>query len=147
MVLSNDIYTYVETGIFNALSQNYDIASRVGYHNLDKNVINIYNRQAKQGASFPFVLFYFVAGSNQNNTHRKSHSLLYRIQANALDAPTARELYGYINASLDRKELYLGNNVYAYQVMERQYYNELQNIEGNQYYLVGAVYEFLVVEN
>ena len=143
----SSVLKLVETGIFNSLTNIGELIQNVGYHPTDPQLVQVYNRQTKSGARYPFVLFELVSSVNPNNTPRRSYKMMYRIQVISDEAPTARDLYGLIVDNLDRGTMPLKQDWAVEHMLEREPYELLQNVEGNQYYRYGGVYEICLSKN
>lgn len=139
-----DIYTAVESVIYNTLSQNQNIISLVG-SNPNNSIIQyqIYNSQAPVKAPYPLIVFSLAAGENINDTHSDAYRLVYRITAWGYNKSEARLLSSYISDSLNRKQIQV-NEKKITQILERQLFSNLANVEGNQVYGNGSTFEFFV---
>ena len=140
-----DILSLVEAGIYSRLATDPRITALVGYHPIETSVLQIYNTQGKSGAVFPYVMFNYVSGGKVHPTQRQEIMVKYRVNAIAYDAPTARQLFGFISDKLSDANLTLGNLWVSYKCSEQEYISVVQNIEGNQYYWRGALYEIRAI--
>lgn len=133
-----------ETMIYKTLSVNQNIIGLVGTNPTNPTTMyQIYNSQAPIKAPYPLIVFNFVTGMNENDAKNTAYRFIYRFTAWSYNKLQSRELLGYIADSLDRKQLLISDK-YAYQILERQLFTNLANVEGNQVYGHGATYEFLL---
>lgn len=135
-----DVISIIETLLFQKLCSS-DIVGMVGFHPTDTDTVQVYNRQGKSGAKYPLVVFAQTSGNREHETQRYEFKTLYLVSAYAEDGPTARKLFGYISDALSDAELGTINNFHIYKCSERQYFGQVENIEGNQYYRQAAYYE------
>lgn len=139
-----DVFTAVETAIYSRLSQNQNIVNLIGTNpNNPITQYQIYNGQAPIKAPYPLIVFNLAAGDNQNDTHATAFHLIYRFTSWCYDKSQARLLSGYIRDSLDKQQIQVGDKL-MYQIVERQLFSNLANVEGNQVHGYGSTYEFLV---
>lgn len=127
-----DIETKVEQVIYQKLSLNGDIIALVG-------TSGIHNGQAPIRSSYPLIVFNLIYGDYENKAKTSTFEVSYQIVCYAYDKPIARRLAGYVFNALNGT--FSGD---VYQIFARDFIPTFPlNVEGNQVYRCGAIYEFL----
>lgn len=139
-----DYNTIIETGLYQKIAS---ITALLSFITNSDGSLRIFNTQAPAHTSYPFVLFHQAYSTRFSHTQRTDIHAMYYVSVYALDDPTARQLYGYIYPELHKKELTLSENWYNYWCYERQLYHLIENVEANQYYRRGAIYEIHVAND
>lgn len=130
-----DALTVVGTAIRSTLLANSNVRS-----NVDDRV---WQMVAPGGAPTPYILFYWQGGGELNDTPRETFNIVYLVCGVAETQVKARELAGYIKASLKNQLVDYPDGYSSWSpVTELDPYLDVSNVQNRQYWIAGAVYRF-----
>ena len=135
--------TLLDQGIYNALTVSADLLSWCGGK-------NIYSGQAPANQSQGYVIYKKLHGSDENTSPRDAIHSFYLIVAVHTVKMQAMQGADYIDQALTGSDsinpgispvLMPGWNVYK--VFSGAWYEEMQNVQGVQYWMIGKQYGFM----
>ncbi len=130
-----NVFSLIEGALYTKLTGNANLQSLVA--------AKIFDTKATQPTADPYVLFQFTGGGDENETPRREVNVVYRVEGVSRVQATARTIAGYIDEALHDQALTL-TGWSNYRMMQENYFNLEQIIEGIQFYRKGGFYRIML---
>lgn len=122
-----DHFTAVETALYSQLTST---AGTVLW------VARVYAEQVPEGAALPYVLFFSVASSDDNNSPQRALHFLYQVELWADNQTQARQGSGYIDQAFHHQTLTVSGYT-NYWTACTGFIRSVENVSGKQIYRRG----------
>lgn len=129
-------FTAIETGLFSKLSA---AAGTVLWG--AGTAVRVYAEQAPALTTAPYVIFFHVAGGDENMNPAGSFDVIYQVECWANVLAQARQGQTYINAALHHQTLTISGATNFWTV-QQDLIRSVENVDGKQFWRRGATFQF-----
>ncbi len=124
-------FTAIETGIYNKLTSAAGTALWG---------TRVYADQAPAAPTFPYVIYTYASGSDENVNPAGSFDVEYQVECWGTALSQARSGMTYINAALHHQTLTI-TGTSNFWTVQRGLISTVENVDGRQFWRRGAVYQ------
>lgn len=124
-------FTIIETGLYSKLTS---AAGTVLWGT------RVYADQAPAAPTFPYLVFFHVAGGEENVNPAGSFDVLYQVECWGTVLSDARSGQAYLGSALHHQTLSLAGGYTNFWTVQQDFIRTVENVEGKQYWRRGATY-------